>query len=267
MKRILLSVWILCVSLSILGQEELWCKRGEKRIYGMLYRPEKAEGKLPLVIISHGFGGTNQWGKPYAEALTQRGYMVYCFDFCGGGNYSKSDGKTTEMSVFSERDDLRAVLSQLRQRPDVDTQRITLMGESQGGIVTAITAVEVEPLIHDIILFYPAFSIPEDSKRRYPNPDELPEETEIWGVRLGRTYAEGFVGYNVYDVIAPFSKPVLIVHGDADRIVPLAYGERAAQIYKDATFHVLHGIDHGYQGIAQWLAIQLVVEFLEKQSQ
>lgn len=279
MKRRFLLFAVLCLVLSIsvpagasttspsptVRSEEHWCQRGEKRIYGVLYRPETAQGRLPLVIVSHGFGGNNQWGKPYAEVLTKRGYLVYCFDFCGGGNRSRSDGKTTEMSIFTERDDLKAVLHNLRQLPEVDTTRITLMGESQGGIVTAITAAEVEPLVHDIVLFYPAFCIPDDSRRRFPNPQDMPEEGEIWGVKLGRCYGEGLYDYDVYKVIGTFRKPVLIVHGDSDRIVPVSYSDRAAQKYHDVEYHVLHGVDHGYQGLAQWLATEFVVEFLARQ--
>ena len=90
--------------------EEVWCQRGTNRIYGILYRPQGLSGRLPLVIISHGFGGSHSFGRPYAEALAAEGYMCYAFDFCGGGNSSRSDGATTDMSVFTERADLKAVI-------------------------------------------------------------------------------------------------------------------------------------------------------------
>ena len=265
MRRFILSYLILMASATICAANvnELWCRNGEKRIYGKLYAPDTQSDKMPLVIISHGFGGNNSWGTPYAEALTQQGYLVYCFDFCGGGNKSRSDGNTREMSIMTECADLLAVLNELRQRPEVDTQRITLMGESQGGIVTALASAKAESLIHDIILFYPAFSIPLDTHRRYPTRADIPDDGEIWGMHLGRCYAEDIYDLNPYDTIAPFKKPVLIVHGDRDRIVPIAYGDRAAQTYSNATFFVLHGVDHGFYGLPQWLAIQLVSEFLQ----
>lgn len=245
--------------------DTLWCEREGKKIFGILHRPAKTEGKLPLVIISHGFGGTHEWGVPYAEALTQQGFLVYCFDFCGGGNYSQSDGTTDEMSIITERDDLKAVLQRLHSLPEVDCQHITLMGESQGGIVTALAAAEVEADIHDIILFYPAFSIPVDTHRRYPTRADIPDGGEIWGVKLGRIYAEDIYDLDPYATIALFQKPVLILHGDSDRIVPIAYGERAARTYKNVEYHVLNGVDHGFYGLPQWLAIQLVQEFLVHQ--
>ena len=265
--RICFLLLIAWVSSSLLAytKEELWCQRGNNKIYGVLYRPDSLSEKMPLVIISHGFGGNNQWGIPYAEELTKQGNMVYCFDFCGGGNHSKSDGRTSEMSLMTERDDLSSILTKLRTLPDVNTERITLMGESQGGIVTALTAAEVESLIHDIILFYPAFSIPVDMHHRYRTRADIPERGEIWGVKLGRCYAEDIYDLDPYAMIQNFRKPVLIVHGDSDRIVPVRYSDRAAQTYTNVEYYVLHGIDHGYNGLAQWLAITLVKEFLQKQ--
>ena len=259
---------MLCVlfglSMQAANVEELWCKKGDKRIYGKLFRPDQPKEKMPLIIISHGFGSSYHAGVPYAEAFTKQGYMVYCFDFCGGGNRSKSDGKTNEMSIVTEREELKAILAQLKQRSDVDKSNITLMGESQGGIVTALAAVDVEKDIRNIVLFYPAFSIPVDTHKRYPSKAEIPEEGEIWGMKLGKCYAEDIYDLNPYEVISKFQKPVLIIHGDSDRIVPVGYSDRAAQTYKNVEYYVLHGIDHGYSGISQWLAIQLVQEYLKK---
>ena len=268
MKHFIISLLVLlssAVASNSATTDTLCCQRDGRRIFGVMHRPEQGEDKMPLVIISHGFGGSNIWGIPYAEALTAQGYLVYCFDFCGGGNRSQSDGDTREMSVMTERADLLAVLHRLRELPEVDSRRITLFGESQGGIVTALAAAEAEALVHDIILFYPAFSIPYDTHQRYPTRADIPNEGEIWGMHLGRCYAEDIYDLDPYATIAPFRKPVLIIHGDSDRVVPIAFGDRAAQTYTDATFHVLHGVDHGFYGLPQRLAIQLVTDFLEKQ--
>lgn len=80
---------------------ELYAKRNENQIFGMIYIPRNAGEKLPTVIFSHGFGGSYRVGAQYAEALAEKGYAVYCFDFCGGSAGSKSDGSTLEMSVFT----------------------------------------------------------------------------------------------------------------------------------------------------------------------
>lgn len=246
--------------------EELWCQRGSNRIYGIMYRPENASGRLPLVIISHGFGGSHSFGSPYAEALAAKGYLCYTFDFCGGGNSSRSDGSTTEMSIFTERADLEAIIDQMKQRQDVDASRITLMGESQGGMVSAITASDRVSDIHDIILFYPALCIPDDAKNRYPSFSDVPERSSLWGVQIGRTYYEGLYDFDVYAEIQKFEKPVLLLHGDRDDIVNISYAERAAQTYKDVEYHIMSGAGHGFSGSSQTQAINYAAAFLSKQA-
>lgn len=79
--------------------QELYARREDHQIYGVIYIPEGAGEKMPAVIFSHGFGGNYQVEIPYAQALARRGYVVYCFDFCGGSPGSKSDGSTLEMSI------------------------------------------------------------------------------------------------------------------------------------------------------------------------
>ena len=120
--------------------QELYAKRDENRIYGVVYVPQNAGEKMPAVIFSHGFGGNYQVGTQYAEALAAKGYVVYCFDFCGGSPGSRSDGSTLEMSIFTEQADLEAVIGMVQELPYVDNDNIFLMGTSMGGAVSAITA-------------------------------------------------------------------------------------------------------------------------------
>lgn len=266
---IFLTLLLIAANVSVFAQhrvttEDTWCQRDSLRIYGKIYRPEGISGQLPLIVIAHGFGASHEFGQPYAEALAAEGYLCYCFDFCGGGNRSRSDGKTTQMSIFTERDDLTAVLTQMRQRTDVDTAHVVLLGESQGGLVSAMTAAARPELVERIILFYPAFCIPDDSRRRFPNRADLPDEGELWGMRLGRVYCEGLYDYDVYADIARFTKPVLMLHGDRDDIVPIAYADRAAATYRDVEYHVINGSGHGFHGPHRQQAIQAVVNFLKQ---
>ena len=38
--------------------EELWIENGSRRIYGIEATPDGAQGRLPVDLIAHGFGGT-----------------------------------------------------------------------------------------------------------------------------------------------------------------------------------------------------------------
>ncbi len=77
MKKIILMLCVLFgLSMQAANVEELWCQKGDKRIYGKLFRPDQPKEKMPLIIISHGFGSSYHAGVPYAEAFTKQGYMV-----------------------------------------------------------------------------------------------------------------------------------------------------------------------------------------------
>ena len=115
------------------------CKRDSLTIRGTEYRP--AGENLPIAIVSHGFMATQGTVTQYVRALADIGYASYCFDFCGGCVANgKSDGKTTDMSVLTEVKDLEAVISYVQNLPYVNPADLLLMGCSQGGFVSALTA-------------------------------------------------------------------------------------------------------------------------------
>lgn len=95
-------------------------------LYGKLYLPNNAQGKLPLVIYSHGLGGTHTNLEKFAQALARQGVAGYVFDFRGGGRKSQSSGSTTQMTVLTEVSDLENVLNQARQWDFVDSQKKSL---------------------------------------------------------------------------------------------------------------------------------------------
>lgn len=113
--------------------QELFARRNGNNIYGVLYLPRVEGKKLPTVIFSHGFGGNYRVGTPYAEALAKQGYAVYCFDFCGGSQESRSDGSVLEMSIFTEQTDLEAVITMLGEQPFVDKDNLFLVAATMTG--------------------------------------------------------------------------------------------------------------------------------------
>lgn len=241
---------------------ELPSERDGMHIYGILYLPEGKTGKQPTVIYSHGFGGTNATGTSYARALAERGYVCYCFDFCGGSSASRSDGRTTEMSIFTEQSDLEAVITAIRQLDYVDTNNLFLLGASQGGMVSAMTAAAHADDIKGLMLLYPAFCIADDARRRFDSLDDVPETVNLMGMTIGRAYYERLFDFDTYPVITPYTKDVLIIHGDRDGIVPISYSERAVQAYPSATLETMPGSGHGFSGNNRQRATDYILNYL-----
>ena len=243
--------------------QELYAQRGENQIYGVVYIPQDAGEKMPAVIFSHGFGGTHSVGTQYAEALAQKGYVVYCFDFCGGNPSSRSDGSTLEMSLFTEQADLEAVISMMQGLNYVDRDNLFLMGTSQGGAVSAVTGAAHPDEIRGMALLYPAFLLSEQANEMYQSPEEIPDTSFFLWMNVGRAYFEPLIGYDIYEEIAAYEGDVLLIHGDADSIVPLSYSERALEVYPSAELKVISGGGHGFSGENAREVIRLILEYFE----
>ena len=242
---------------------ELLTERDGNRIYGVLYIPQNAGEQMPAVIFSHGFGGNYQVGAGYAEALARKGYVVSCFDFCGGSPGSRSDGSTLEMSLFTEQADLEAVIRMMQQQPFVDSSNIFLMGTSMGGAVSAITAAANKEDIQGAILLYPAFVLVDNAKEQFSGVDEIPDTYHLMWMTVGRAFAEKLLDYDIYQAISAYDKDVLLIHGDADPIVPLIYSQKAVEAYASARLEVLPGAGHGFYGSDAEQTVAWTLEYLE----
>ncbi len=244
--------------------ESLWIQHGDRHIYGIISKPQQKAGKQPVAIISHGFNGSHHYGRTYFETLNALGYQVYAFDFPCGSVKSRSDNNTMNMSILDEKNDLQAIVRYFQQQPDVDAKNIVLIGESQGGLVTALTAASMPKDIKAIVLVYPALCIPDNWNERYPKVEDIPDTTEVWKVPLGRRFFLEVRDIDVFKNIKKFKRPVLIVQGDKDPVVSMDDSRRAIKTYKHARLHVIPGARHGFKPNEQRESLQQIKAFLEE---
>ena len=222
--------------------EELWITNGNRKIYGELFTPQgDCKG---VAIVSHGFNGNHSFGRNYYDLMQELGYKCYIFDFPCGSTKSLSDNNTLNMSIPDEQSDLQAIVSHFKQQ--APNQEIVLIGESQGGLISALTAATMKDDISRLILVFPALCIPDNWRDRYPHLSDIPEVTDLWGVKLGRRFFEEIHDMKPLDMIGAYEGPVLIVQGDQDRIVSMEDSEKAVDIYNDARLHVIAGAGHGF---------------------
>ena len=246
--------------------EELIIKKNDKEIYGKLYMP-KEEGMYPAVILSHGYNGCNADFVNECKYYTQNGYIAYAFDFSGGSTRSKSKGSSTEMTIFTEKEDLLVVFHYIKNMNNVDKANIFLFGGSQGGLVTALAAEECKDELKGMALYYPALNIPDDWRRNYASEDDIPETIDFWGLKLGECFCKSMREFYTFDNIGGFDKEILIIHGDKDAIVPLNYAEKAVKHYSNAELVVLQGEGHGFTPQGAKKAMELVLDFMKSQKQ
>lgn len=243
-------------------QEMTFTKQNGRKIQGRMYlpgKPEEQAEKWPVVIFSHGFGGHYRELVHHGEGFAEAGICCLFFDFCGGGEMSLSDGCMEEMTVGTECGDLKTVVSCIKELNYVDRERIFLQGESMGGLVSALVAAEWAGEIRGLVLWYPAFSIPEDAARRH-----RAGETEVFGICLGSAFDIQAMDIDVYREISAYTGPVLMIHGTEDAVVPVECSRRAMQVYENARLIEMPGAGHGYDGADSAAAREHSIAFLQE---
>lgn len=263
-------------------QENFTCKRDNLTIRGLLFRPEtSSDKKLPLVILSHGFMATLNSTKEYAQRFADMGFISIIFDFPGGSMHSQSDGDTTKMSLLSEIEDLKAVIEAALLDPNVDKDDITLLGCSMGGFVSAMVAKELGSKIKRIILFYPAFCMPDNARSGQMihakfDPKNIPDTLFCDEMKLGKCFVSAVINLDPFEQIKDYKGQVLLIHGTADDLVLPQYSQKAYKAYlearnnqpdKDLQLLMIDNANHGFWGpqANEWnkLAFFGIKNFLE----
>lgn len=242
--------------------EEKVISSGARSIYGKLYRPDAA-GVFPLVILSHGYNSCHADLAAECQFFAQNGFIAYAYDFCGGSTRSRSSGRTVDMTLFSEKSDLLCVYDELSLLEGVDRQRIYLFGASQGGMVSAMAAAELQGNIAGMALYFPAFCIPDDWRAKYPTLDDLPDSIPFWGMDLGPEFVRSIHDFQVYDTIGSYTGKVLIISGDNDQIVKVPYVTQADATYKNCELIILPGEGHGFSPAGNQFAREKCLDFLQ----
>lgn len=191
----------------------------------------------------HGNGGNMGYRVEEMVLIHRRlGVNQFIFDYRG---YGRSAGKPSEQGIYR---DARAALDYLRSRPDVLPEKIVYFGRSIGAAVAVELATSSPP--RGLVLVAPFTSLGDMAAVAYP-----------W-LPLRRLLGNR---YNSLALLPRVQRPLLILHGDQDEIVPLSQSERLFQAANaPKSLKVLPGAGHNDTYIAggsfYWDALR---EFLD----
>ncbi|MBI4406294.1 alpha/beta fold hydrolase [Candidatus Micrarchaeota archaeon] len=194
---------------------------GEKLV-GIETLPENAKEKHAAVVLVHGFYvGKEESGMftELAARLTKEGLAVYRFDFSGCG---ESEGKWSETTLTKLKTELTKILEFVKQRPFVDVNRIAIVAQSLGSVVTialrpkevkciALLGTPVHPKAVLQRLFGSGYNKQGESTRTMANGGKVTVKSEF------------FSDFDKHDLLKEVKKikcPLLFVHGGADDKVP-----------------------------------------------
>lgn len=215
-------------------------------VFGMLFKPER-DGKMPLMVISPELGYVWEDEAPYGEYFASQGIAVLAIDVCGGGSRSRSEGKTTEMTILTNEEDVKAAVLEALTWDFVDPSKLVLYGLSQGGLCAYLAARELQDKLAGLMLAYPGFAILEISKNTYKSPEEIPETWNLNGwMDVSREYITDTLGMDAYEEFGKVKMPILLMHGTRDSIFDLSFSEKAAEMYENVEFHIIDGANHGF---------------------
>ena len=241
------------------------CQNGDKTIRGHILLPtDYEEGKLPTIIFTHGYN-TNHLQVPinYAAKIVNEGYACILFDFCGGSRQSTSDGDGTEMSIFTEEEDLKCVFEETKAMDFVDADQIFLFGISQGGVIASLAAADLADEVKAMVLCFPAFTLVDDAKATYASIDDVPETVELMGFTIGRFFYEKLFDLDILAEVSSYQGDVLILHGTADDLVPYSSSEAAVEAYANASLIPIEGAGHGFRDAYLEEAMVPITEFIK----
>lgn len=233
-----------------INEKPFTCKRGGFTIRGMQYFPANFEenGKYPAVIASHGFTGNYTDMTDICREFAKLGYCAFCFSFCGGGKTAdedsvKSEGATTDMTISTEVEDLITVKNYVKSQTFVDSRELILLGISQGGFVSGLTAAKCGEEIAKLIMIYPALCIPDHARRGCLggagyDPRNVPERIDCGVTVLGKGIHNDVVDMDPYLELSAYQGQVLILQGLEDQVVNYSYAIRAKENYQTGQCHL-----------------------------
>lgn len=92
-----------------------------------MYRPKNAEGPLPALAVSGPFGAVKEQSSGlYAQTMAERGFLTIAFDPSFTGESGGEPRYVASPDINTE--DFSAAVDYLTTRPDVDPERIGIIG-------------------------------------------------------------------------------------------------------------------------------------------
>jgi acetyl esterase/lipase len=212
---------------------------GAQGLGSYLYEPRSDRTLYPAVILYHGGGWSrgSPWTLfPYARRFAQAGFLVLVPEY----RVHERHG-TGVFDALADAGSAYRWLVDHAEELHVDTRRIVLGGDSAGGQLAAVVALQPEYRGSSIapaalVLLNPVTDTSEPARRRKGDYQTL--------------FAGRGIEASPRHLLRPESPPVVVFHGNADRLVPVEqsvrFCRRAELTGNRCDLHRFPGARHGF---------------------
>ena len=231
-----------------------------------LTRPASAADRLPAVILVSGAAADERDGVvagvpilgQIAGALADAGFLAVRYDKRGNG---QSGGRAESATLRDHADDARAVVRWLADRPDVDRDRIAVLGHNEGAWAALLLGSRERRIAAVVTIASPATTgaerVLEQQRhmldRMNTPPADLVAKIELQtrineAVMTGRGWEgipadmrkqadtpwfQSLLTFDPAGAIRGIRRPVLLLHGELDAEVPVYHVDRLAELARD----------------------------------
>ena len=271
------------------------------RLAGALHVPDGDSPcpRRPGFLVLHGFGSNKDSSGSVATAtmLAELGYVVLRFDMRGCG---ESQGERGRVICLEQVEDTKHALSYLAARPEVEPDRVGVIGQSFGAAV-AVYAAGVDPRVaacissggwgdgvkkfrkqHESPEAWARFSaMMEEGRRRrdrgetlmvprydiVPIPSHLRNNLSTGSImEFPFDVVESMYAFRANDVVGKISpRPLLLLHPAHDSVTPT---EQSIDLFmragQPADLHLIAGVDHFMFSEKNPLVVSLVRHWLDR---
>jgi fermentation-respiration switch protein FrsA (DUF1100 family) len=215
---------------------------GDVRIAGW-YLPQASTERAIILVHGRNSSRTSEFGGEFPEfaaALQQRGFAVLMIDLRGHG----ASGDAHQSFGLNERRDVLGALDWLLAQ-GFAPGRIGVLGVSMGGAAALGAAAETDA-IGAVVSDSSYAAILPIIEEAWPAASGLPDAFLPVTLVMG----EILLGYDlsaarpVDDLVRVAARPVLLIHGDQDQLIPLDDAYELQHAAPQAELWVLPGVQH-----------------------
>ena len=251
-------------------EEKLFFENSKgQKICGIISNPTNSTN-TPIIILLHGFSSNknSSSNKCLTKELNKKNIATFRFDFYGLG---ESEGDFGDTTITEAVDETKQAIEFLKEK---NYTKIGIIGSSFGGITGFLTTAQTPDLFVLAVKCPVSHSLGallanknEKTIKEWEEKGFIPYNTNKNGVvPLKYTLYEDSKQNNAQNIAHNIKVPTLIVHGDADTIVPIEHSKKTAELIPNCKLEIIQEAGHRFEKKEHWdKMITLLVDFVDMQ--